>query len=185
MGKKKYWIAFFSQTGSEIWEIANKSLRFPDVIVTNNIDNINPYLLKLYKESDKLDIIVIDKKPSIADYREILSKYNHALITLHGWLRIIPEEICNEFIIYNGHPGQIDVYPELKGKDPQYNAHRAGKLTYPTVGVVIHRVIGAVDEGDVCMSSSVENDFESFDNMLSGLRKLSRELWLKFLEGKI
>ena len=50
----------------------------------------------------------------------LVNNLKHDLITLHGYLRIIPENICKQCKhIYNGHPGLINMYPELKGKDPQ------------------------------------------------------------------
>ena len=44
---------------------------------------------------------------------------DNTLITLNGWLRIVPPDKCAKYNIYNGHPGLITKYPELKGKDPQ------------------------------------------------------------------
>jgi len=45
--QKNKWIAFFSQTGSEIVAISQALGRWPDYIVTNRMDNdnINPTLL--------------------------------------------------------------------------------------------------------------------------------------------
>ena len=72
--------------------------------------------------------------------------YENPIITLHGWLRIMPPEICNRYEIYNGHPGLITKYPELKGKDPQM---RAWEGDYEFCGSVLHRVTEGVDEGEI------------------------------------
>ena len=45
------WVAFFSQTGSEIVNICEEINRWPDLIVTNRMDGfdkINPELTKIY-----------------------------------------------------------------------------------------------------------------------------------------
>ena len=108
------WIAFFSQTGSEIVNISKALEREPDLIVTNE----RPDHLRKINEGIEL-CYVLPNKPTLADYEGVLSAYENPLITLHGWLRIVPEEIASEYEIYNGHPGLITLYPELKGKDPQ------------------------------------------------------------------
>ena len=82
----------------------------------------------------------------LEDYEEILMYFPEAIITLHGWLRIMPKEVCERFSIFNGHPGLITEYPELKGKDPQIRAFE-GK--YPVMGCVIHKVTAGVDEGKI------------------------------------
>jgi folate-dependent phosphoribosylglycinamide formyltransferase PurN len=61
----------------------------------------------------------------------LLEQFPDAIVTLHGWLRVIPAYVCERSRIYNGHPGLITKYPELKGKDPQVRAFiKEGK--YPT-----------------------------------------------------
>jgi len=100
------WIAFFSQTGSEIVNISKALGKEPDLIVTNE----RPDHLRKINEGIEL-CYMMPNKPTLADYKNILSAYENPLITLHGWLRIVPEEIANEYEIYNGHPGLITLYP--------------------------------------------------------------------------
>jgi folate-dependent phosphoribosylglycinamide formyltransferase PurN len=99
------WVTFFSQTGSEIYKISKKINRVPDVIITNKtkdkILEINEDLF--FEHVDK--IVWLPKKPTIEEYRQAIPK--DAFVTLHGWLRIIPPEICKEFEIYNLHPAPI------------------------------------------------------------------------------
>lgn len=166
------WIAFFSQSGKEIVDIATKLERWPDLIITNNrpistrtIDNrITNYKLLV-------------NKPTEEDY-EILEGYNNPVITLHGWLRVIPPSICSKYEIYNGHPGLITQYEELKGKDPQIRAFE-GK--YPSIGSVIHKVTDGIDEGEVIVDGCISAENLDLENTFLKLREVSLILWLKFL----
>jgi len=170
------WIAFFSQTGSEIVDIAKALGRWPDVIVTNQrpagLRTINPEL----KESDVL--VTVSNKPNVTELEEILGYYKNPIVTLHGWLRIMPASICEKYSIFNGHPGLITEYPELKGKDPQM---RALEGKYPVMGCVLHKVTAGVDEGRVI----AEERFNAFEiteeEMWKATRDRSLYLWIQFL----
>lgn len=173
---KRPWIAFFSQTGSEIVDISKSLGRWPNVIVTNErptrLRTINSEIL----EQDLL--ITTPNKPTEKELLEIIEYYDNPIITLHGWLRIMPPEICKEYNIYNGHPGLITEYPELKGKDPQI---RAFQDKYPVAGAVLHKVVAGVDEGRVLM----EERFNTFDLELDDLFRILRDrslyMWCNFL----
>ena len=171
------WIAFFSQTGSEIVDIIDKLGKHPSIIITNHRPNdvrkINeniPY----YSE--------VANKPDLKQLEFVCGLYENPIITLHGWLRIMPPEICNKYEIYNGHPGLITKYPELKGKDPQIRAFE-GK--YPVAGAVLHRVTEGVDEGEIIL----EERFNTFDLELEDffriLRDRSLNMWVNFLRDKL
>ena len=171
------WIAFFSQTGAEIADISKSLQRWPDLIVTNkrpeHLRTIDPRILDNVEDR----LIVLDNKPTINDYDTVLE--DNAIITLHGWLRIMPKPICEKYLIYNGHPGLITDYPELKGKDPQVRAFE-GK--YPVAGAVLHRVIPEVDEGKII----AEERFNAFDLSLDDLFRILRDrslyMWTNFLK---
>lgn len=120
------WIAFFSQTGSEIVKVSKLLGKEPDLIITNE----RPEHLRTVNEGITV-YVELPNKPTLDDYDLILRAYDNPIITLHGWLRVVPEEICNQYEIYNGHPGLITKYPELKGKDPQ---ERAWEGNYKTAG---------------------------------------------------
>ncbi len=109
------------------------------------------------------------------------------IITLHGWLRIMPPEICEEFTIFNGHPGLIIDYPELKGKDPQvrtWEGMKEGK--YPTAGCVIHKVTAGVDEGKVVSFERFSTwNVSNLDDLFDTLRDRSLYLWINLLENLI
>ena len=174
----KPWIAFFSQTGSEIVDIAESLGRWPDVIITNQrpvkLRTINDKII----ESDLL--VTISNKPSVTELEEVLGYYKNPIITLHGWLRIMPPAICEKYSIFNGHPGLITEYPELKGKDPQI---RALEGKYPIMGCVLHKVTAGVDEGKVI----AEERFNAFqiteEEMWVATRDRSLYLWTQFLKS--
>lgn len=172
------WIALFSQTGSEIVNISKALGREPDLIITNE----RPDHLRKINEGIEL-CYMMPNKPTLEDYEDILSAYDNPLITLHGWLRIVPEEIANKYEIYNGHPGLITQYPTLKGKDPQYKAWEGN---YKTIGSVIHRVTAGVDEGPVIMERAFNLErLLSLDDTFRILHNISTDLWIKFFKERL
>ena len=176
------WIAFFSQTGSEIVNICEEIGRWPDLIVTNRMDGfdkINPELTKRLLNG-KQRMLMVEKKPPVHRYDEAIR--DGSIVTLHGWLRIVPEEICDKYEIYNGHPGLITKYPELKGKDPQERAFEAG---YKVGGCVIHRVIPEVDEGQILSEGVISIEGLTLDDVYDKLHEVSINLWVDFLGERL
>lgn len=175
----KPWFAFFSHTGSEIAGIVRDNNIKPDCIVTNKSPGdpqINPDVLKIQTQFK-----YTGKHPSVSDYDTLLSECGlDCFCTLHGWMKIIPEAICNDYEIYNLHPGLITRYPELKGKDPQARAHDSDK--YSDVGVVIHQVIPAVDEGDILIELSEPHPG---GDPTCCLKDLARLAWNQFFQQRI
>jgi len=173
-----YWIALFSQTGSEIVELCNEIGRTPDLILTNNkeIEKHHPGVVLL-----SAPMYFSDHDGLMKFLRDNYNNPKEVLITLHGYLRIIPPDICNKFKIYNGHPGYITAYPELKGKDPQV---RAWEGNYKWVGCVIHKVTPGVDEGPIEEQTGVPNTTTSLDELYSLLKRKSLYLWVKFMWRK-
>ena len=175
--KRRPWVAFFSQTGTEIVEITESLGVDPDIIVTNerpaDLRTINPRIYKSQK------IVVVPNKPTEEEIEEILRYYDNPIVTLHGWLRIMPPAICEKYTIFNGHPGLITKYPELKGKDPQVKAH---KLGHEVAGAVIHKVTAGVDEGPILMEEKFNAFQLSLDDLFRILADRSLYMWIKFLE---
>ena len=171
----KTWIAFFSQTGAEIADIAESLGRWPDRIITNDrpedLRTIDPRI----KEKG---YFTLNNKPTLEEYEDLLVYFPEALITLHGWLRIMPPSICEKYTIFNGHPGLITEYPELKGKDPQIRAFE-GK--YPVVGTVLHRVVAGVDEGKVIAEERVNAFNLELNDLFRILRDRGLYMWCNFL----
>lgn len=168
------WITFFSQTGAEIADLSESIGRWPDLIITNkrpdHLRTIDPRIVEYgYTE--------VPNKPTVSDLDAVLQ--DNAIITLHGWLRIMPEVICNKYLIYNGHPGLITKYPELKGKDPQVKAH---KLGHEVAGAVIHKVTAGVDEGRVIMEEYFNASQLDLDELFRILRDRSLYMWSNLLK---
>ena len=173
---KKPWIAFFSQTGTEIVDLAESLGRWPDLIVTNQRPAGLRVVNKKLKEADVL--VTVSNRPSVSELEEVIGYYKDPIVTLHGWLRVMPPSICEKYTIFNGHPGLITEYPELKGKDPQIRAFE-GK--YPVIGCVLHRVTAGVDEGRVI----AEERFNAYNITEEEMWKVTRDrslyLWIQFL----
>ena len=168
------WITFFSQTGAEIADLSENIGRWPDLIITNkrpdHLRTIDPRIVEYgYTE--------VPNKPTVSDLDAVLQ--DNAIITLHGWLRIMPPVICDKYLIYNGHPGLITKYPELKGKDPQVKAH---KLGHEVAGAVIHKVTAGVDEGRVIMEEYFNASQLDLDELFRILRDRSLYMWSNLLK---
>jgi len=189
MKKDFYWKALFSQSGSEILEVSTRIGRFPDAIITNkpleDMDRINPKLLELAFDR----FIFISQKPSIDEYKEAIRRAD--MVTLHGFLRILPSEICGRYRIFNGHPGLITKFPELKGKDPQKKVWlKHADTPYKLHGHVIHEVIPEVDAGKIVserqfFSENIYTEFDSLDLYIAKLHKLAIENWVEFIKKRI
>jgi len=174
------WIAFFSQTGSEILNISRRLNVYPNKIICNGgIGKINKELIQ------EKPVIFTRSTPTVDDYFNLIGKglyRNDTLITLHGWLRILPKEICEYYNnIFNLHPGLITEYPELKGKDPQI---RAFEGNYKNIGVVLHKVIPEVDEGEIIIEKSMPNNCNSVDDIYNILHDMASDAWVDFLKNE-
>ena len=175
------WIAFFSQSGTEINNIIHQMGKIPAAIITNKqTDEGLNIELKQARDSGLLNWIVLPKNPELKDYKKALKPFKNPFITLHGYLRIIPKEICKKYKIFNLHPGLITHYPELKGKDPQIRAVQAG---HKVAGAVIHKVIPAVDEGEIISSHAVNIAFLSEEEVFDKLRALGSIMWYNFFQS--
>ena len=169
----------FSQTGSEIYQVSERLGVFPNQIICNGQDfsKINKDLIGC------APIHFTDSKPTVKQYLELLPE--DALITMHGWLRIVPGEVCEKRNIYNGHPGLITKYPELKGKDPQ---KKAIQLKHATAGCIIHQATAELDGGPIVAESkevSINGWYEDEEWVIQKLHKVSVDLWIKFLKDKL
>lgn len=163
------WVALFSQTGSEIDTLSRNLNQKPDQILTNNKDYDGP--LEVTKGTHK----------ELMDMLEELDPFT--LITLHGYLRIIPERITSHCKrMYNGHPALANVYPELRGLDPQKRTWQNIEK-YAAVGSIVHHVIPEVDAGDVVAYESIvipHSDYTE-EALYGDLRTCSIVSWKKFL----
>jgi len=172
------WIAFFSQSGTEIQNIISHTGKIPAAIITNRQDDegLNTFL-KQAKSEGKFNWVTLPKNPELKDYKKALKPFKNPLITLHGYLRIIPKEICKKYKIFNLHPGLITLHPELKGKDPQIRAIEAG---HNTAGAVIHKVTPVVDDGEIIASHAINIAFLDKVDILNKLHALGSVMWYNF-----
>ena len=179
------WAAFFSQTGSEICNLSEKLGYYPDIVISDNINEqniVDPRIELNCKQLYWRKYKGLASEEKVEYYRKYLTGVN--IITLHGWLNIVPETICNEYKIYNGHPGLINYYPELKGKDPQIRTWN-GIDKYQFVGSVIHKVTPGVDEGPiVCYKKVYSNCCVGLDSTFGILKQTSLNSWIDFFNNK-
>jgi len=174
---KPGWLALFSQSGSEIVEISKRLGFQPFVVFTNNMneETFHPDVLDFNYVKWKHDVIMEFLREEFSSKKWI--------ITLHGYLRILPEDICEQFEVYNGHPGDIRRWPILKGKDPQ---KKALELGLPTTGTVIHKVVPEVDAGEILRIQTHNIDEgETVDGLCGKLKEKSIELWVDFLKTRL
>lgn len=177
MDKSKQWVCFFSQTGEEINNVRKALGRDPDIIVTNKVDFSGVSLELLDDCFDKF--ICLPDRPSVQEYKMLCKSFRKdCVVTLHGYLRILPKFLCERYEIFNLHPGLITKYPELKGFNPQ---EKAFKMGLPTTGAVIHKVTPVVDSGEVLDSFELKITNLTLDEIYAEVHRLSSELWVKFL----
>jgi len=173
--KYKNWIALFSQTGSEIADLSIEIDRWPDYVITNSIGPVTPLL-------GDCCVITNEQAKTLDILDELIHHPEDTLITLNGWLKIVPSDKCKKYNIYNGHPGLITRYPELKGKDPQERAWK-NISSYSKIGSVVHKVVAEVDAGEVIVEKSARTrDVLNIDRTYDTLRKTSFDAWLEFLK---
>lgn len=180
------WVSLFSRSGSEIDSLARALNRYPDVLITNKPEDTVKKVLR-----DQCKLIYLPKNPTLLDYEklipelhsvlELINPKEQTLVTLHGYLRILPESFIKEFShIYNGHPGLITEFPILKGKDPQ---EKAFKLGLTKSGSVIHKVTPIVDDGEIVASQEVDLIGKNLDQVYDELAISSLSLWTSFIRS--
>lgn len=175
---KKRWIAIFSQTGTEIADIIQTIKVRPDKILTNNPnpETISPLL------EDRWEYYHKDQIEELLGYEQDVCG-DRLLVTLHGYLKLItPETIQKGVKILNGHPADIESYPELKGKDPQ-EKYWENIDKFDSFGSVIHVVNEGVDEGNIVAKYAVDKSFmniETKDDVYRALRTTSLNCWTQF-----
>ena len=187
------WVAFYSQTGSEIVNISRAINRWPDLVVTNKQDDKTTHveLVQRVRQQDT-ELLTLPNWPKEMDYTRAADKLNYSIlnedwrenvfVTLHGYLRILPPDFTRSSNIFNGHPGLITKHPELKGLDPQKKAWSENHIR---VGCVIHKVIPELDSGEVVAEKMIHNNFETFIDLLDALHVTSSELWINFLNDRL
>lgn len=179
--QKLNWTVFISQSGSEIKAISEELGIVPKLLITNNKKKMNIEVIEYFKKYS-CEIREIPFNPLLAHFsqEDIL---NSDLITLHGFLRIIPKDFIDKFKgdIYNGHPALISKYPELKGLNKQEDVYY-NKDKYPIIGSVVHKVTPILDDGEIVTESIRVNDVESLYDAYNKLRDTSFNSWILFFK---
>jgi folate-dependent phosphoribosylglycinamide formyltransferase PurN len=177
---KRPWVTLFSQTGSEIYNISQILNKEPDIIITNKsidkIDTINQNLIDNFFKK----IVFIPKKPTVEEYRFVIPE--NSFVTLHGYLRILPPEICKQFEIYNLHPAPLKLYPDLKGFTPQERVYREKR---DFSGNTIHKCIAEVDAGEILAENTLFVRGFNLDQIFTETHKKATELWCSFLQNRL
>ena len=176
------WGVLVSQTGSEVVAISEMLGILPSLVVTNRVTNISEKNMEIFGKNN-VEIVVLPNKPILDQYLRsgLLEK---ELVTLHGFLRIIPEGFFPHFKgeMYNGHPGLITLYPELKGFNKQEDI-AGNQKEYPYCGSVVHKVIPELDSGEVVTAEMVVNSTRTVDEAYTLLRETSLKSWEIFFKG--
>ena len=181
----KKWVTFFSRTGAEIVEVSTRLGRIPDLIVTNkNMEEDSPCEAFVdFQKRFGIQMLRLSTKPSIEEYQFMIDHYSYifadCIITLHGYLRIIPEFLCNRFYILNSHPGDIVNYPFLKGFNPQ---EKAFKNNLVSSGVVVHEVVPEVDSGKIISLRTARLSGLTLDEVYEKLHDISIAQWCDVLK---
>lgn len=176
------WGVLISQTGSEVISISEMLGILPSLVVTNNITKISPRNMEIFGENN-VEICVIPHRPNLVNY--LRTRINlKELITLHGYLRILPEELFGAITgkIYNGHPALITVYPELKGLNKQEDI-AGNQEEYEFCGSVIHECIPELDAGKIVVECSAKNTANTVDEAYALLRETSLRSWEVFFKS--
>lgn len=176
-------VIFSSRTGSDAQHIADRQWELGISAVVFVTNNAKSPLLKGGWNSNL--IYVLPKNPTLEDYKEVLVRIEEFMpidyIFLMGYMRVIPEEICAEYKIYNLHPGDIVKFPELKGKDPQEKAYR---LELPSTGVVIHKATKDVDCGEIMYRRECKINYQKgVSQLYHTLGQLAKRSWYEFILG--
>lgn len=176
------WAVLVSQTGSEVIAISEKLGILPSLVVTNRVTKISEKNMRIFGKNN-VEIVVLPNRPTLDQYLRsgLLEK---ELITLHGFLRIIPEGLFPHFKgkIYNGHPALITVYPELKGFNKQEDI-AGNQEKYELCGSVIHECIPELDAGKVVVECSTKNTANTIDEAYTLLRETSLRSWEIFFKS--
>ena len=175
------WYSLFSHTGRET-ESVQTSLKDKlqlQVAVTNNL-----------KYEGSLPCIKLDSGKRINEW--LLEPGNvepGSVVTLNGYMRIIPEEVLEYLAsvdckVYNIHPAPIQLYPDLRGKDPQerlYDGIQSGKYVY--IGAVIHNVDTGVDTGSIVnWRIELADPSMTKEYLYEHLHEIGTEMWVEMVE---
>ena len=177
------WYRLFSHTGKETEAIeASGVVGLPlDAAFTTNLQYKGPLTkrCKLYTLADHADVNWLLKHPTmVAD---------NSIITLNGYMGILPADVLENLKVrkckvYNIHPAPIQLYPELRGKDPQERLYEGiQKREYSYIGVVIHEVDTGVDTGKIVhWAIQMADHTMTKEELYKCLHEMGTQAWKSF-----
>lgn len=179
------WYGLFSHTGKELETLASKdhdwSIRL-DTVITNNMDyqgKLSTQGIRMFKLASFKDVNWLLKQSQIVE--------DNSLITLNGYMGIVPSDVLRNLHlrgckVYNIHPAPIQMYPELRGKDPQERMYEGiQKREYNYIGVVIHEVDEGVDTGKIVhWVLQMADHGMTKDELYERLHELGAQAWESF-----
>lgn len=178
------WYSLFSHTGKEtesIWRLFDGQLHL-EAAITNNI-----------KYNGPLPYVKLISGKYINEWlMEPGNVEPGSIITLNGYMRIVPAEVLDYLAsinckVYNIHPAPIWLYPELKGKDPQerlWEGLQSGKYIY--IGAVIHEVDPGVDTGKmVHWHMELPVGIYNKDDLYNRLHLIGTAMWVEFFREEM
>jgi folate-dependent phosphoribosylglycinamide formyltransferase PurN len=186
---ERKWYSLFSHTGSE-----TRALRLSEQVpvrleaaITNNWDysgDLASLGTKLYRLASKDDINWMLKQPHLVE--------DNSLITLNGYMGIVPADVLDNLRsrgckVYNIHPAPIQLYPELRGKDPQERMYEGiQKREYTYIGVVIHEVDAGVDTGKIVhWILQLADHSMTKDELYERLHEMGTQAWESFFRERM
>jgi hypothetical protein len=212
MTRYSQWVACFSYTGTEIYELCKKTGKLPALIFTSNKkSDINCKLYGLcdvvipcdpgtgitYLRScllvEKLTVLItgMPKFDEHNQFWQVIISYlehkNNAILSLHGWKYILPDLFLNSIPkvrVVNGHPGNIIKYPDLRGQDPQQKVIDNPEK-YDIVGCVLHEVRAgeAVDSGEILAFRA--QYLNRIDSLPLYFANTQLKLWSEFIDWEL
>lgn len=136
-----------------------------NLVVSNNED---AYALERAKNAGIETYIIQNRETSKVDMEltEKLKNYNVDLIVLAGYLKLIGENLINNYTIINTHPSLL---PKFGGKGMYgMNVHRAViEAGEEYSGVTLHYVNNKYDEGNIIKQTKVKVEKEDTAETLS------------------
>jgi phosphoribosylglycinamide formyltransferase-1 len=139
---------------------------YAEVVITNNPDSGVAEKAK----SGGIPVEIIDNASSLEEFGEkilqFLNKYNFDFISLNGWDRIVPGNVCQKYEgkITNNHPAPLDPgYPDFGGKGMKgltvhqavLNFNKSVDRSFNTE-ICIHLVNEELDKGSLLAYEPVE-----------------------------
>lgn len=141
------WAVFVSGLGSNLAALLEIRDKYPMALVVSSKESA--YAVTRAREAQ----VPVQILPTPIDWAQVLKHLEEAQIThifLAGFMKVLPQNFLQNWDkpILNLHPSLLPDYPGLKSIERAYN-DRAD------IGVTIHHVTEAVDDGEILLQEKV------------------------------